>query len=123
MEQTKKQRLLDSLEDLDRAISAFTPSSRERSLSFLAASKAFEVCIEYAWKYYKHLVEDKGIEVFSPKDTVREAARLDMISDPGLWIECINIRNLSVHDYFSISEEDFIKIAKKFLKSAQSDLL
>jgi hypothetical protein len=59
-------------------------------------------------------VEDKSIEVFSPKDTVREAARLDFISDPALWIECVNIRNLRVHDYLPISEaSSFLMLARR----------
>lgn len=122
MKQAKKKKLIESLQDLERAIANYSPSSKERSLSFLAASKAFEVAIEYGWKYYKSLVEDAGMEAYSPKDTIREAAQLGLISNPKLWIDTINARNLSVHDYFTVSEDDFILLAKDFLKMAYKDI-
>lgn len=105
-----------SLHDLDRALKAYVPTEpgEPRSLSFFALSKAFEVALEYGWKGLKIVVEDKGLEAFSPKDAVREAARLGMINEPEVWIRAINARNLSVHDYFAMSEHDFVALVAEF---------
>jgi nucleotidyltransferase substrate binding protein (TIGR01987 family) len=118
----RHEKLDQALHDLERALESYSPSSKERSLTFLAASKAFEVSIEYAWKYFKVIIEDQGLEAFSPKDVARQAASMNLISDPELWIKAINARNQSVHDYFSMSEDTFIQLAKDFLKVTRLDL-
>lgn len=38
-------------------------------------------------------------EPLTPKNTIREAARLGIISDPEAWIALIDGRNLSSHTY------------------------
>ncbi|MFH0799505.1 MAG: nucleotidyltransferase substrate binding protein [Pseudomonadota bacterium] len=88
-------------------------------LAFLTVSKAFEVLVEYGWRELKRRVEDEGLEVQSPKEAIREAARLKIISDPEKWIKAVENRNASVHDYFGIGEESFIKIVRGFLKLAK----
>lgn len=62
------------------------------------------------------LLRDEGIEVYSPKETIREAARLEFINKPELLIKAINARNKSVHGYYSMTEEGFIKLIKCFEK-------
>lgn len=119
MEEKKRRKLHEALGDLKRCIDAYLPSKKtERSIYFIALTKAFEVSLEYAWKELKRIIEDKGLEAFSPKDVVREAANIGILKDPNLWIQCINARNLSVHDYFSLSEEAIVSLAKEFLASA-----
>ena len=120
----KQSKLIDSLRDLARALESFepTPAGQPRSLTFLALSKAFEVAVEYGWKQLKRQVVDEGLEALSPKDAVREAARIEIIKNPAVWIQCINARNLSVHDYFSMTEMEFFDLAETFLREAQSDL-
>jgi len=124
MQQKKHHKVQESLDDLGRAIEAcvLTNSGEPRSLSFLALSKAFEVALEYGWKHIKAKVEDLGLEALSPKDAVREAARLKVIRNPEMWIKAINTRNLTVHDYFSMSEAEFLDLAKDFAKQLKSDL-
>ncbi len=120
MEEQKRKKLHESLHDLKRCIDAYQPStSSERSIFFMALTKAFEVALEYSWKELKRIVEDKGLEAYAPKDVVREAATIEILNDPKLWIDCINARNLSVHDYFSLSEEAIVALATKFLGSAK----
>lgn len=115
MESKRNRKLADAAEDLARALKAYKPSTKtDRSLSFIALTKAFEVCLEYGWKELKATVEDQGLEANSPKDAVREATAIGLTEEPELWIDAINARNLSVHDYFSMSEEDFVKLVQKF---------
>ena len=85
-------------------------------LKFLALSKSFEICVEYVWKELKFRIEDEGLEAQSPKQAIRQAAKLGLITDPEDWINCINARNDSVHDYFGIPEEDYRQITETFIK-------
>jgi hypothetical protein len=71
------------------------------------------VLVEYSWKMMKRRVQDDGLDAPSPKAAVREAAKLRLISEPDVWILCINARNASVHDYFGITREEFLELAKK----------
>ena len=119
MVEKSRRRLKEALGDLNRCIKSYVPSSpKERSVSFIAICKAFEVALEYAWKDLKKIIEDKGLEAYSPKDVVREAANINLIEDPEDWIDYINARNLSVHDYFSLTEEATVELINKFYNSA-----
>ena len=123
MPKTKTRQLKDAKRDLDRCLAQYAPSTAsERSLSFIALTKAFEVTVEYAWKKLKHDVEDSGLEANSPKESVRESARIGIIDEPELWIDAINARNLSVHDYFSLEEKDYVAIIRRFAQSVEKIL-
>jgi nucleotidyltransferase substrate binding protein (TIGR01987 family) len=115
MPSAKSRPLPEALADLRRALDAYRPSrGKVRDLSFIALTKAFEIAVEYGWKQLKAAVEDAGLEAPSPKDAVRQAAPLRLLRDPELWIRAINARNLSVHDYFSLSEAEFVELIRDF---------
>lgn len=63
------------------------------------AIQAFEFCYELAWKMMKRVLESRGLEVGSPKDTFRKAALEKLIDDPELWFEFQKKRNLTSHTY------------------------
>lgn len=114
------EKLHESLLQLRAALKFYDATPKERALRFLAVVKAFEVATEYAWKALKERVEAEGMETLSPKDAVRVAARLGIISSAEAWIRFINTRNSSVHDYFGISEKRFVEITRQFLKEAHT---
>ena len=60
------------------------------------AIQAFEFCYELALKMMKKVLESRGQEVGSPKDTFRKAALEKLIDDPELWFEFQKKRNLHI---------------------------
>lgn len=94
-------------------------SAEQRSIFFLTVVKAFEILVQYAWKHLKQKVEDEGLEAPSPKEAIRQAASANLIDNPEAWLSFITARNLSVHDYFGIPEQDYLNLAKQLLASAQ----
>lgn len=64
-------------------------------------------------------MEDQGLEAPAPKMAIREAARLHFITKPEVWLECIDARNNSVHDYFGITQSEYCELAEEFLKLVQ----
>ncbi|MBI2422506.1 MAG: nucleotidyltransferase substrate binding protein [Candidatus Hydrogenedentes bacterium] len=48
---------------------------------FGGISKAFEVAVEYGWKYLRACVTAEGLEVYSPKEAVRLAGQVRLIGD------------------------------------------
>lgn len=113
--QKKRHRALDHLE---AALAQYATDSSE--LNFLTAAKTFEVAVEYEWRDLKRLVEDQGLDAPSPKLAVKHAARLQMITEPETWMDCIDARNNSVHDYFGISEKEYIALATTLLRFARA---
>jgi nucleotidyltransferase substrate binding protein (TIGR01987 family) len=62
------------------------------------AVQAFEFCYELAWKLMKKILESRGQEVGSPKDTFRKAAIEKLIDDPEVWFE-FQQKKLTTHTY------------------------
>lgn len=110
----KRKKLPDAVKNLEAALEQHR--SRPSELNFLTVSKAFEIALEYAWRQLKLIVEDQGLDVPSPKMAIKEGARLGLITDPEIWLRCIDARNSSVHDYFGISEKEYIELAVQLLK-------
>ncbi len=94
-------------------------SEKEQEIAFLAVSKAFEVAIEYAWRELKRRVESEGLEAPSPKEAIRQGAVIGLIDDPEMWINFVNARNDSVHDYHSMPEGDCLILARQFAKECK----
>jgi hypothetical protein len=111
---SKGQPLETALKQLTEAIERYRRRDPGDRLPFLAVAKGFEIAVEYGWRELKRRVESEGQEVLSPKDAVRKAARQGTIDDPKAWLEAIDARNDSVHDYFSIPESKFVKLAQGF---------
>ena len=63
------------------------------------AIQRFEFTFELAWKTMKRILAFKGINVNSPRDVFREAAKQKLIDDPVIWFDFLKKRNLTVHTY------------------------
>lgn len=83
-------------------------------LRHAALAKAFEITFEYVWKFFKREADQAGLEVYSPRDALKAAAQLNLISDLNLWNDFLNARNLSVHDYVKMDDAEFVGIIGKF---------
>lgn len=77
---------------------------RDRTDSFVLSgtSAKFSITFELAWKVMKDvLVGYYGVNDFvtgSPRETLRTAAKLELISDDR-WMDMLDLRNLLAHDY------------------------
>ncbi len=112
-------KLKNSITQLNAALAFYEANPKEHYMCFLAVSKAFEVATEHAWKELKQRVEAEGVEALSPKDAIRQSAKMKIIKSAEDWLDYINTRNSSVHDYFGISQKDFVALARKFLTEAE----
>ena len=50
-------------------------------------------------QYAKDYLKTKGLEAYTPKDVIKEAFAANIIPDGQLWIDMINDRNASSHEY------------------------
>ena len=116
--------LFRSLRELSDAIEYLEKERRggQSRLPFLAVAKAFEVSIEYFWKHLKYLLVEMGLDPNSPKMVLRESAKNGLIKDPEIFLEFIKIRNLGVHDYYGLSEKEYVAKAKDYFLRAEGFL-
>lgn len=110
----EKIKLEESIKALEDAMK-YLPKAKENQFYFSGISKSFEVCLEYAWKYLKRMAVSEGLEIYSPKEAIKAAGRLKIIDNVEKWLDFLTDRNLAVHDYLGISNEDYLKTIGAFL--------
>ena len=69
----------------------------------------FEFTYELLWKALKVHLEERGVEVYAPKDTLREAFRAGLIGEDRLWLETVTLRNLAAHTYSESTAEEIYR--------------
>lgn len=68
-------------------------------LSHLALVQAYEVCYELAWKVLKDYLFLNGISAQLPKEVIKEAFSANVIKDGQVWIDMLQDRNSTSHEY------------------------
>ena len=107
-----------SISALEHALS-FEQKIANDSFYFAGISKSFEVCFEYAWKYFRRLGLDQGIDVYGPKDAIKIGGRIGAIDDVEEWLTFLADRNLAVHNYAGVEPVDYLKTIKNFLAAVK----
>ena len=65
----------------------------------MALVQAFEVCLELAWKVLKDYLASNGVNVYLPKQVIKEAYSAEVIADGQIWIDMLSARNSTSHEY------------------------
>ncbi|MBX7148265.1 nucleotidyltransferase substrate binding protein [bacterium] len=89
-------------------------------LVFDSICKRYEVCFEYTWKFLKSKVDETGVEVYNPRDVIREAHKAGYVDDLDLWLGFLKSRNMSVHDYIGFADLAYLKNISKFYEAVQA---
>ncbi|MEO8210480.1 MAG: HI0074 family nucleotidyltransferase substrate-binding subunit [bacterium] len=76
----------------------------------------FEFTFELLWKTLKIFLYDEGVECNSPKNCLKKAFKLELISDEEVFLDMLIDRNSSTHIYSKEeSEEIFDRIEKVYV--------
>ena len=59
----------------------------------------FEFTFELLWKTLRIFLENKGISVMTPKDSLKAAFKIELIQDDEAFLQMLQDRNLSSHLY------------------------
>lgn len=95
-----------------RAIEAF---DKENELTHMALVQAFEICFELAWKVVKDYLNQEGVEVYLPRQVIKEAFNNEVIKTGQIWIEMLETRNSTSHEYnMEKVNEYLIKICTRY---------
>ncbi len=112
----------NNFEKAFKKLSSIVQIGTLNELEKLALIQAFEYTFELAWKTMKAYLTMNGFEVASPRETIRRSFEAKYIVDCDIWLESIDIRNLSSHAYDDRILEDtaafivnrFYPIAERF---------
>lgn len=98
-------RLSERIENFNKAYELFAKVNNLYRLNSaddinrLALMQSFEIVFELGWKVLKDYLKEKGIEVYLPKDVIKSAFLYEVITDGQVWIDMLNSRNASSHEY------------------------
>lgn len=60
----------------------------------------FEISFELSWNIMKEYMEEQGFhELRSPRDTIKKAFEIGLITDGHTWLQALQNRNLTSHTY------------------------
>ena len=102
------------LDEFKKAVSRLDEAIRQEKNDFIRDSviQRFEFSVELAWKTTRKFM---GVSTSAPKDVVREMAQSGYIEDVVIWLEAIDMRNLSSHTYKEHLAERVYAFACDFL--------
>jgi nucleotidyltransferase substrate binding protein (TIGR01987 family) len=98
----KKERIKSLFEDFSKALNKLERVYEEDGHDEIvrdAAIKRFEFTLELAWKLLQIIAQDKGIRILGSRDAIRFGIQAELISNSEKWFECIDGRNMTVHEY------------------------
>lgn len=71
-----------------------------------AAIQRFEFSFELCWKTARRFAKAEGLEVGSPREAVKTAARLGWIADDPTWLRMLEDRKRTSHTYNEATAEE-----------------
>ena len=104
-----ERKLNDSLGNLSQAVSKLERAltiPKDRELVYEGTTQLFEYTIELTWTTLKRALAYEGLRVTTPRETVREAFRLGWLHDETIWLDMIEHRNITSHEYLATELAD-----------------
>lgn len=102
--------------DLNKALKKLNEALEqpETDLNRDAAIQRFEFIFEMSWKVMQSIAKTNKPKLYGVKAIIREAAALELIDDPEVWLEYLEDRNLTVHTYKEELAKEVYAAIKKF---------
>lgn len=91
---------------LQKSLTIYNPSDIERA----GIIQFFEMTFELAWKLLRDYLLEEGFNPKSPRESIKLAAQINIITDGNKWLQALMDRNLTVHTY---DESKAIEIEQK----------
>ncbi len=99
MQERIKELYEDFKNALERLKEALSESLSKGSIVVDGTIQRFEFTFELAWKLAKAVLNYNGIEVETPRLTIKEAFKTGLVKDGQGWIEMLEDRNKTSHIY------------------------
>ena len=115
--------LKTAIERFGEMLEAYRDNSKRPQLEQEAVQdsliKRFEYTFEVAWKTCKRHLEEEGFTeaaTGSPRDIIRLAVQINLISNPEAWFGYLQFRQDTSHDYSSDKAEAALDTAEDFYR-------
>jgi nucleotidyltransferase substrate binding protein (TIGR01987 family) len=101
--------LKKALKKLEQAL-----AQKETEMNRDASIQRFEFTFEMSWKLMQSIAKNNNINLYGVKSVIREAAKLNLITEPLIWFEFLEKRNLTAHTYKKELAKEIYQAIKKF---------
>ncbi len=108
----KKDKQLKQLNDAYNRLKEALNEKFDNPLAIDGSIQRFEFCFELVWKTLKSFLEDEGISCNSPKSSLQQAYRIQLIDNEDAWLKLLKARNLTVHVYDENMAKEIYNIIK-----------
>jgi nucleotidyltransferase substrate binding protein (TIGR01987 family) len=102
--------LQNALENLERAVAI----PKDRELVAEGTIHRFEMTIELFWKTLRRAIRYEGTRVDSSRESLREAFRMGWLDDEQVWLDMLDSRNTTSHEYLAetLADDNYDDIKK-----------
>jgi nucleotidyltransferase substrate binding protein (TIGR01987 family) len=112
-----ERRLLDSLNNLQRALENLERAvqiPKDRELVAEGTIHRFEMTVELFWKTLQRAIRFERRRVETPRESLREAFRIGWLDDEQVWLDMLDSRNTTSHEYLAeeLAENNYDDIKK-----------
>jgi len=112
-----------ALKSLEKALMVKDPDEIYRA----GIIQYFEMTFELAWKSLKDYLFEQGFDPKTPRQTIQQAFRSEIIEDGHVWIDALEMRNMIAHTYDENHAKDVEKLIRNnyfsFLKALEAYFL
>lgn len=107
------------LEKLEKALISLEmiylkPNTDDRT-NIDATIQRFEFTFELFWKLLKAFFDEKGLEIYYPRDVLKQAYQDHIITDEVIWLQMLKDRNLTSHTYDAILADTIFSHIKLYV--------
>jgi nucleotidyltransferase substrate binding protein (TIGR01987 family) len=112
-----ERRLHDSMNNLERALVNLERAvqiPKDRELVAEGTIQRFEMTIELFWKTLRRVMQFEGMGARTSRDCLREAFRLSWLHDEQVWLDMLDSRNTTSHEYLdeALADDNYDDIKK-----------
>ncbi|MFH0948804.1 MAG: nucleotidyltransferase substrate binding protein [Elusimicrobiota bacterium] len=114
-----------SIEKLEKAFTKLKEGCKSASgeLEKDGVIQRFEFTFELLWKALKIFLEEQGIEVKTPRESLKEAFRIELIKNEEIFLDMLKDRNRTSHIYDrETAEEIFGRISSQYVPAIEKVL-
>lgn len=99
---SNENRWLQRLQNLNKAFKRLEDACAQGAYTELEAAglvQTYEFTFELCWKTMKDKLTFEGYDVASPREVIKKAFDMGLLSDVDQWMEALESRNLFSHTY------------------------
>ena len=119
---SNENRWIQRLQNLNKAFKRLEDACDQDEYNELEVAglvQTYEFTFELCWKTLKDKLTFEGYEVNSPRETIKKAFEMELVTDVDQWLEALESRNLFSHTY----EDDIAKQAIALIKEKLEPML